>query len=91
MLINQIGDFIITDNKEDKILCDFENIDIMKIETVGVACIATLGDKVEENLLNDNINIVSLTNYKSILNSALEEKIINAKEYESMKLIYEEK
>ena len=61
------------------------------IETVGVACIATLGDKVEENLLNDNINIVSLTNYKSILNSALEEKIINEKEYESMKLIYEEK
>ena len=61
------------------------------IETVGVACIATLGDKVEENLLNDNINIVSLTNYKSILNSALKEKIINEKEYESMKLIYEEK
>ena len=61
------------------------------IETVGVACIATLGDKVEENLLNDNINIVSLTNYKSILNSALEKKIINENEYESMKLIYEEK
>lgn len=61
------------------------------IETVGVACIATLGDKVEGNLLNDNINIVSLTNYKSILNSALEEKIINEKEYESMKLIYEKK
>ena len=41
--------------------------------------------------MNDNINIVSLTNYKSILNSALKEKIINEKEYESMKLIYEEK
>lgn len=68
-----------------------ENLNKNGIETVGVACIATLGDKVEENLLNDNINIVSLTNYKSILNSALKEKIINEKEYESMKLIYEEK
>lgn len=29
--------------------------------------------------------------YKSILNSALEKKIINENEYESMKLIYEEK
>lgn len=34
LLINPLGDVIITDNKEDKILCDFENIDIMKIEEI---------------------------------------------------------
>lgn len=31
LLVNPIGDFIITDNGEDKIICNFENINIMKL------------------------------------------------------------
>ncbi len=71
-----------------------KGIEILKqngIETVGIACIATLGNKVMQNLTDQNLKIVNLTNYKSILNSALEENIINEKEYKNMKLIYEEK
>ena len=40
------------------------------INTVGVACIATLGKKVAENLEDKNIEVANLTNYRNILKEA---------------------
>ena len=61
------------------------------INTVGVACIATLGKKVAENLEDKNIEVANLTNYKNILKEALDNNIVDEKEYENLKKIYEGK
>lgn len=61
------------------------------INTVGVSCIATLGKKVEENFENKDIEVASLTNYKNILKEALDNNVVDEKEYENLKKIYEGK
>ncbi len=61
------------------------------INTVGVSCIATLGKKVEENFENKDIKVASLTNYKNILKEALDNNVVDEKEYENLKKIYEGK
>ena len=61
------------------------------INTVGVSCIATLGKKVEENFENKDIEVESLTNYKNILKEALDNNVVDEKEYENLKKIYEGK
>ena len=61
------------------------------INTVGVSCIATLGKKVDENFENKDIEVASLTNYKNILKEALDNNVVDEKEYENLKKIYEGK
>ncbi len=61
------------------------------IDTVGVSCIATLGNKIVENLEDKNIEVASLTNYKNVLKEALDNNIVNENEYDNMKKIYEGK
>ena len=69
-------------------------IEILKdvgIDTVGVLCIATLGRKVAKNFEDKNIEVANLTNYKNILEEALDNNIVDQKEYENLKKIYEGK
>lgn len=61
----------------------------IKIE--GVVCIANLRDKVVSKLEYENINVISLTNYKEIIQSALKNNVLDENEYEVMKAIYEER
>lgn len=60
-------------------------------EVVGVACIATLRDKIVSQLNEQNIQVADLTNYRNILEKAVENNILDAEEYKIMKDIYEEK
>lgn len=61
------------------------------IETVGVACIATLRDKIVNDLTKNNIKVINLTHYTNLLEAAKRNHILDEKEYETMKAIYEEK
>ena len=61
------------------------------IDTVGISCIATLGKRVTETLEDKNIEVINLTNYKNILKEALDNNIVDKKEYENLKKIYEGK
>lgn len=74
-----------TMNKGKQIL---ENVGI---KTVGVSCIATLGENITKKLKLNNINLLSLTNYKEILLEALKNNTIDEQEYENLKKIYEER
>ena len=74
-----------TINRGIKILKD------VGIDTAGVSCIATLGKRVAETLEDKNIEVVNLTNYKNILKEALDNNIVDKKEYENLKKIYEGK
>lgn len=58
------------------------------IETVGVACIATLKDKIVEELEQDNIKVMNLTNYRNILKIALKNNVLSKAEYDIMLKIY---
>ena len=61
------------------------------IETVGIACIASLGKRVIREMLLNGINVIELTNYNAILEKALNQKILNKNEYIFMKKIYDKK
>lgn len=72
-----------TINKAQKILKE------KGFEIVGVVCIATLRYKTVEQLKNQNIKVIDLTNYKNILEKARGNNILNEEEYNIMKHIYE--
>ena len=61
------------------------------IKTVGVACIASLRDSTCEELIKQQIKVVKLTDYRKLITSALNNKVLNENEYNFMKKIYEEK
>lgn len=61
------------------------------IETVGVACIAVLRDKIVNELKSQNISVISLTHYRNLLESARRNNVLSDREYILMKNIYEEK
>ena len=56
------------------------------IETVGVACIATLRDKIVNDLTKNNIKVINLTHYTNLLEAAKRNHILDEKEYEKYKV-----
>lgn len=83
-----VDDVLYTGNTIEKAKSALKDTDI-KIE--GVACIANLRDKIVSKLEKENIKVMSLTSHNEIINSALENNILDKNEYEIMKVIYEEK
>lgn len=61
------------------------------MKLIGVACIAILTEDAINELYKENIKVISLTKYKSIIKEALKENVLNEEEYEIMKRIYENK
>lgn len=83
-----VDDVLYTGNTIEKAKSALKDTDII-IE--GVACIANLRDKIVSKLEKENIKVMNLTSHNEIINSALENNILDKNEYEIMKVIYEEK
>ena len=61
------------------------------INTIGVVCIATLRDNIVEDLKSNDIKVLNLTDYKNLLDSALENEILNKQEFLFMQRLYKNK
>ena len=66
-------------------------IDALKeknLNVVDIATIVKLSDTAEKNIISKNIDVSYLTDYKEILDSALDNNILNEKEKNIMLKVY---